>query len=378
MRTVWLDFDDSDQSARLLPLIHRLGARVVCPRASRLARSLHEHGQEGNLITFRGGYGAFLWLFTLRRLLSGNTGTVLLAHGEQAALAANWLRHVASNVPLVVYFSDSAARPAVQWSRALLRVLCRADHVCVVTHELAASLTERLPEFTPKAAETRTGHVRVVPPLAPEIGILPRDYAPEFLEHLSDTSVTDTGKSRRTVFLSADDLVPESGLHDLVDAMGLLQGLENLPPWEVRVLGQGLEFDALLDKARTLKTEGPLALLGPQVLDAQLPYAHVAVNTTRTSRNRMEFIFQAWAHGRALVCSATPEAQELVSDKVNGLMYPPGNAVALAALLVRCVSEPALLPRLAAAGHDSLANYSSERVAEPLQSACRDACGKHK
>lgn len=375
MRIVWLDFDDSEQAARLLPLMHGLEARIVCPRASRLARALREHGQDGDLTAFRGGYKAFLWLLALRRLLADKPDTVLLAHGDSAVLAAGWLRHVAPKIPLVVFFSDSTARPAAQWSRGMVRNLARADQVCVVTHELAASLTERLSELAPNG-EIRTGRVRVVPPLASEMGVLFGDFAGalsgDASTGVSSQELNGGGATRRTVFLSADDLVPESGFHDLMDAMGLLQGLENLPPWEVRVLGEGPEFDALLDKARDLKTEGPLALLGLQPLDAQLPLAHVAVNTTRTSRNRMEFIFRSWAHGRALVCSATPEALELVSDKVNGFLYPPGNAVALAALLARCLSDPDMLRQLATAGRESLAGYSAEMVAGYLQAACRD------
>lgn len=370
MPVIWLDFDPNGQSARLVPLMRELNARVVCPRASLLAHALREQGHEGHMTTFRGGYGSFLWLLPLRRLLAHKPDTVkpdtvLLAHGDQAALATAWVRRVAAQTPLVVFFSDSTARPAVQWSRAVIRTLSRVDQVCVVTRELADSLTECLSATASKSVTTPVP-VRVVPPLAPETGLLP--------ENDDESGPYEDGKRRRTVFLCADDLVPESGFHDLMDAMGLMQGLEGLPPWEVRVLGAGEDFDVLLDKARSLKTEAPLALLGPQALDVQLPLAQVAVSTSRSSRNRMDFIFRTWACGRTLVSSATPEAQELVVDKLNGLVYPPGNAVALAALLARCLSEPEMLQQIAVAGRASLAGYSVEMVADSLRLVCQDAC----
>jgi len=60
-------------------------------------------------------------------------------------------------------------------------------------------------------------------------------------------------------------------------------------------------------------------------------------------------IIESFARGRGVVASATGGIADLVTDGVEGLLVPPGDPDALAAALVRVLSEPGLAQRLGAA-----------------------------
>jgi glycosyltransferase involved in cell wall biosynthesis len=62
-------------------------------------------------------------------------------------------------------------------------------------------------------------------------------------------------------------------------------------------------------------------------------------------------IIESFARGRGVVASATGGIEDLVTDGVEGLLVPPGDAAALAAALIRVLSEPALAERLGSAAH---------------------------
>jgi glycosyltransferase involved in cell wall biosynthesis len=62
-------------------------------------------------------------------------------------------------------------------------------------------------------------------------------------------------------------------------------------------------------------------------------------------------IIESFARGRGVVASATGGIEDVVTDGVEGLLVPPGDADALAAALHRVLSEPGLAERLGAAAH---------------------------
>jgi glycosyltransferase involved in cell wall biosynthesis len=64
-------------------------------------------------------------------------------------------------------------------------------------------------------------------------------------------------------------------------------------------------------------------------------------------------IAEAMACGRAVVATAAGGAAEIVSDGVDALAVPPGDAGALAAAIRRLVESPELRARLGAAGRET-------------------------
>jgi glycosyltransferase involved in cell wall biosynthesis len=79
-------------------------------------------------------------------------------------------------------------------------------------------------------------------------------------------------------------------------------------------------------------------------------------------------IIESFARGRGVVASATGGIEDLVTDGVEGLLVPPGDAQALAAALIRALSEPGLAERLGAAASARFASLdlSLESYADQL------------
>lgn len=88
--------------------------------------------------------------------------------------------------------------------------------------------------------------------------------------------------------------------------------------------------------------------LPPEEVAARLDAATALVLPSR-SEGLGRVIVESFARGRGVVASATGGIRDLVTDGVEGLLVPPGDAEALAAALVRALSEPELAARLGAA-----------------------------
>jgi len=75
-------------------------------------------------------------------------------------------------------------------------------------------------------------------------------------------------------------------------------------------------------------------------------------------------VLEAMAIGRAVITTDAPGCRETVVDGDSGLLVPVANPAALAAAMLRLANAPALLARLAAAGHArARALYDADRVA---------------
>ena len=72
--------------------------------------------------------------------------------------------------------------------------------------------------------------------------------------------------------------------------------------------------------------------------------------------------FQAIACARPLVTADTPAARELLTDGLDALLVPPGDAAALAAAVHRLAADPPLAGRIGAAGRIAYEARASEAV----------------
>jgi starch synthase len=78
---------------------------------------------------------------------------------------------------------------------------------------------------------------------------------------------------------------------------------------------------------------------------------------------------EAMACGCCAVASNVGGNPELVEDGTRGLLFPPGNAAALACALERLLRDADLRRRLAARGHDFLhSQFSSAAAARRMAS----------
>jgi glycosyltransferase involved in cell wall biosynthesis len=73
-------------------------------------------------------------------------------------------------------------------------------------------------------------------------------------------------------------------------------------------------------------------------------------------------VFQALAVARPVITADTPAARELLTDDVDALLVPPGDAESLAAAVRRIAGDRALAHRIAATGRATYAARASEDV----------------
>ena len=83
-------------------------------------------------------------------------------------------------------------------------------------------------------------------------------------------------------------------------------------------------------------------------------------------------IAEAMACGRAVVVSAAGGAAEIITDAVDALAHPPGDAPALARAIEKLTSDAAMRERLGrAAAISSARRFTHERLAGELVSVYR-------
>lgn len=171
--------------------------------------------------------------------------------------------------------------------------------------------------------------------------------------------------------LYAGQLYPWKGVDLLVEAMVLV------PEARLVILG-GLRGEADLERIRALVEQrglGPRAELPgtvPQVRVAEelqraavvaVPFLRTAMSARHTSPLKA---FEAMAAGRPLVASDLPSSREVLQDGENALLFPPGEAPALASAIRRLLTEPVLAERLARAAWDEAPRYSWDARARAL------------
>jgi len=90
--------------------------------------------------------------------------------------------------------------------------------------------------------------------------------------------------------------------------------------------------------------------------------------------------FEAMAMGRPIVISDLPALREIAAPEERGLVFPPGDAVALADAVQRLFDDPELAARLGAAGREWVVNerqwsMNGSRYVEAFAAAKRSAAG---
>ncbi len=168
----------------------------------------------------------------------------------------------------------------------------------------------------------------------------------------------------RFVFGAAGELEPEKGWNVLVDALAQMEGYSGLPPWEVRIVGQGPMFPEILERAEKAGVAGRLALLGEQDTRHILPECDAVIVASVQAEGSNAVVKEAWAIGLPVVASDLPSNIELVHDEENGLTYFHSNPGALAGALRRVMTDADLREHLAAGGKRSVLRFSHTRTGQ--------------
>jgi glycosyltransferase involved in cell wall biosynthesis len=208
---------------------------------------------------------------------------------------------------------------------------------------------------------------------AQRVAIVPSGVAVESFHDL------DGAAARRALSIGPSQpvLAIVASLHERKGHAVLLDALARLAAGGLTPLclaaGTGPEGDALHDRAQRLGLASQLRWLG-QLSDVRpvLAAADVVVMPSLAEGLGVAAI-EAMAAGRPVIASAVGGLPELIVDGAQGLLVPPGDAMALAAALERCVGDAALRARLGAAGHERARAFSTRAMARGTASVYQRA-----
>jgi phosphatidylinositol alpha-mannosyltransferase len=144
--------------------------------------------------------------------------------------------------------------------------------------------------------------------------------------------------------------------------------LDEVPDARFVVIGDGRDREAL--GLVTEAVRGRIDLRGV-VPNDRIPAYHAACEAFVSSATGQESfgisLVEAMASGLPVVATDIPGYREVVTDGVEGLLVPARDPEALAAGLVRVLTEPALAARLGEAGRERARSFDWPLVVDRLE-----------
>lgn len=165
------------------------------------------------------------------------------------------------------------------------------------------------------------------------------------------------------LFQSIGAFTAQKGYSVLVRAMAELRG-RALPPWRVRIVGDGPLLPSVRAEAEGLGVRSLLDLPGRRDSVDMLPSCDAVVVPSVDGEGSSGAIKEGWATGVPVVCSDLTSNRELVRDGENGLLAAAGDPVSLADALERCLRDEGLRRRLVEGGDRTLPEFTDQRMAD--------------
>ena len=145
-------------------------------------------------------------------------------------------------------------------------------------------------------------------------------------------------------------LEPEKGHRTLVDAWPEVLAL--IPDAWLLIVGEGSERNALEAEAVSLGIESRVMFTGRRDdVPAVTAALDIAVLPSYREAQGLS-VLEAMALGRPVVASNVGGIPEMIEDGVTGLLVPPDDCPALAAAIVRLLTDHPLADTLGKRGHD--------------------------
>lgn len=173
------------------------------------------------------------------------------------------------------------------------------------------------------------------------------------------------GASRKPTIGFVGRMLPGKGLQVLGEALTKMRGED----WQVLLVGDGLEraaFERQLAGCGMLERAHFTGAISYNLVSAYFDQMDVLVIPTQTTRRvREQFgrvIVEGMASGVPVIGSTCGAIPEVIGDA--GMVFPEGDADALAGVLRRTLSDRGLRERMTRAGLARVQQYSWERVAE--------------
>jgi len=281
----------------------------------------------------------------LRRFISAAAPDVVCTHDYRSSLLCR-LALRGSGVPQVVFWRGVTREnlKVRMFHRMERRVLRAVSHVVVVSQEQRAFLTGRgFPPakvtLVPNAVDVRGA------PGGRNSGAWERGGGPAAERPRRTLLESVVGRlDARTVLATASRLSPEKGLSHLLDAMPAI--LERDADVTLLIFGDGPLMGRLRSQAARLGCAGRVRFAG-LVPDFASLVAEVDVFVLPSlSEGLPNALLEAMAASRPVVATGVGGVTDLLRDGDNGLEVAPADSGALAAAVLRLVSDSGLARRL--------------------------------
>ena len=231
------------------------------------------------------------------------------------------------------------------------RVFPQADHVIALSKGVANDVVEAVPALR--------GLIDVVHniglPLSAQIAV------PE-----PDLSHPIAGRIR---YLACGRLVEQKGYLYLLEAFARVVKERDA---ELHILGTGPLQEKLEVQAEKLGLAGRVYFLGFRAN----PFLHMRAADVFVLSSLWEgfgnVIVEAMAMGTPVISTDCPHGpNEIITNGVNGLLVPPGDAAALAWAMLRLAEDASLRARLAQAGQLRAQHFSADRIVGEFEDVLR-------
>ncbi len=182
--------------------------------------------------------------------------------------------------------------------------------------------------------------------------------------------------AQRFIFMAFEKLEDDAGLGVLLKAMAALWQHPDLPEWEVRVVGTGSQFDALLQEAQALGVAPRLGLFGEQPVDYMAPTAHTIVCPYISAAGNINTLTIAWSYGLPLICTQVTAHIELATTH-NALLMPPNDPQSLAAAMISCMRDADIWTRAAHLSTTMTVHARAPRLQEQYMTIYNNSVARH-
>lgn len=158
-------------------------------------------------------------------------------------------------------------------------------------------------------------------------------------------------------------LAPQKGFVHLIRSMPAV--VQALPAAKLYIAGDGPLLDELRTEAQTWHVADHVEFLGFRRDTHTLLVAFDVFALPSLWEGLSISLLEALAAGKAIVAAGNDGNREAITDNDNGILVPPADHEALAAALIRVLTDPALARRLAAAARRSAEErFSEQRMVE--------------
>jgi len=178
------------------------------------------------------------------------------------------------------------------------------------------------------------------------------------------------------------------GVETVIDALALIAQAESTAPPLILCLAGGPDDQAVALREHWIALGLPaehcyaLGTLPPDDIPAVLAACDICTMPLPWTEHFAYYasalkLFEYMAAGRAIVASDLPSTAEVVQDGRSALLFPPGDASAMAAALIRLRDDPALRTRLAAQATIDVQAYRWDRRAANILAALQTPPRQH-